>query len=56
MDILTELFTTALVPAAFAGVAWGILGGALPGIRLDRIRLDGTRPACGVPAHRAGDP
>ncbi|MGE3844127.1 MAG: tripartite tricarboxylate transporter permease [Vicinamibacterales bacterium] len=24
--------TTAIVPAAFAGVAWGILGGALPGI------------------------
>lgn len=26
------LFTTAIVPAAFAGVAWGIMGGALPGI------------------------
>jgi putative tricarboxylic transport membrane protein len=31
-DILTTLFTTPIVPAAFAGVAWGILGGALPGI------------------------
>ena len=27
-----HLFTTPIVPAAFAGVAWGILGGALPGI------------------------
>jgi putative tricarboxylic transport membrane protein len=26
------LFTTAIGPAAFGGVAWGILGGALPGI------------------------
>ncbi len=26
------LLTTAIVPAAFAGVAWGIVGGALPGI------------------------
>ena len=26
------LFTTPIVPAAFGGVAWGILGGALPGI------------------------
>ena len=26
------LFFTTIVPAAFAGVAWGILGGALPGI------------------------
>jgi putative tricarboxylic transport membrane protein len=26
------LFTTPIVPAAFAGVTWGILGGALPGI------------------------
>ena len=25
-------FSTPLVPAAFAGVAWGIIGGALPGI------------------------
>lgn len=32
IEILTTLFTTAIVPAAFAGVAWGILGGALPGI------------------------
>ncbi len=31
-SVLTHLFTTPLVPAAFAGVAWGILGGALPGI------------------------
>jgi 2-methylcitrate dehydratase PrpD len=29
---LTNLFTTPIGPAAFAGVAWGILGGALPGI------------------------
>ena len=29
---LTLLFTTPLIPAAAAGVAWGILGGALPGI------------------------
>ena len=29
---LTPLFTTAIVPAAFGGVAWGIFGGALPGI------------------------
>jgi putative tricarboxylic transport membrane protein len=29
---LTSIFTTAIGPAAFAGVAWGILGGALPGI------------------------
>lgn len=29
---LTNLFTTPIVPAAFAGVAWGILGGAMPGI------------------------
>jgi putative tricarboxylic transport membrane protein len=28
----SDLLTTAIVPAAFAGVAWGILGGALPGI------------------------
>ena len=26
------LFTTPIIPAAFGGVAWGILGGALPGI------------------------
>lgn len=32
VDLLTTLFTTYIVPAAFAGVAWGILGGALPGI------------------------
>jgi putative tricarboxylic transport membrane protein len=30
--ILSDLFTTPIVPAAFAGCAWGILGGALPGI------------------------
>jgi putative tricarboxylic transport membrane protein len=29
---LISIFTTAIGPAAFAGVAWGILGGALPGI------------------------
>ena len=29
---LEILFTTPAIPAAFAGVAWGILGGALPGI------------------------
>ena len=32
MNPLGTLFTTTIVPAAFAGVAWGILGGALPGI------------------------
>lgn len=31
-EIFSLLFTTPIVPAAFAGVAWGILGGALPGI------------------------
>ena len=30
--LFTLLFTTPVIPAAFAGVAWGILGGALPGI------------------------
>jgi putative tricarboxylic transport membrane protein len=30
--VLESLLTTPIVPAAFAGVAWGILGGALPGI------------------------
>ena len=30
--MLASIFTTPIVPAAFAGVAWGILGGALPGI------------------------
>jgi len=30
--VLSILFTTPIVPAAFGGVAWGILGGALPGI------------------------
>lgn len=30
--VLSLLVTTPLVPAAVAGVAWGILGGALPGI------------------------
>jgi putative tricarboxylic transport membrane protein len=29
---LTLLVTTPLVPAAFAGLVWGIIGGALPGI------------------------
>jgi putative tricarboxylic transport membrane protein len=29
---LTPLFTTPIIPAAFAGVAWGLVGGALPGI------------------------
>ena len=29
---LGSLLTTPIVPAAFGGVAWGILGGALPGI------------------------
>ena len=29
---LIHLLSTAIVPAAFGGVAWGILGGALPGI------------------------
>ena len=32
IDAFTSLFTTTVVPAAFGGVAWGILGGALPGI------------------------
>ena len=32
IDALQLLFTTPIVPAAIAGVAWGILGGALPGI------------------------
>ncbi len=32
IDALGSIFTTALGPAAVAGVAWGILGGALPGI------------------------
>ena len=31
-QVLSDLFTTPIVPAAFAGCAWGILGGALPGI------------------------
>ena len=31
---LGSLFTTPIVPAAFGGVAWGILGGALPGITI----------------------
>jgi putative tricarboxylic transport membrane protein len=30
--LLASIFTTPIVPAAFAGVAWGILGGAMPGI------------------------
>ena len=30
--MLETLYSTWIVPAAFAGVAWGILGGALPGI------------------------
>ncbi len=32
LGALQSLLTTPIVPAAFAGVAWGILGGALPGI------------------------
>ena len=32
IDALISLFTTPIGPAAFGGVAWGILGGALPGI------------------------
>ena len=32
IDVFTSIFTTAIGPAAFAGVGWGILGGALPGI------------------------
>ena len=32
IDAFINIFTTAIGPAAFAGVAWGILGGALPGI------------------------
>ena len=32
IDALQMLVTTPIVPAAIAGVAWGILGGALPGI------------------------
>jgi len=32
IDALANIFTTPIGPAAFAGVAWGILGGALPGI------------------------
>lgn len=28
----SPLFNTMIVPAAFAGVAWGLIGGALPGI------------------------
>src|SRR5215210_7369218 len=31
IDVSLTLFTS-LIPAAFGGVAWGILGGALPGI------------------------
>ena len=30
--MLESLYSTWIVPAAFGGVAWGILGGALPGI------------------------
>ena len=32
MQALTTLVTTPLVPAAMAGLIWGMLGGALPGI------------------------
>jgi putative tricarboxylic transport membrane protein len=32
IDSLTRIFTTPIGLAAFGGVAWGILGGALPGI------------------------
>ena len=31
-DLIRLFLSTAIVPAAFGGVAWGILGGALPGI------------------------
>src|SRR6185436_1566715 len=31
-DLIHLLFSTAIIPAAFGGVACGILGGALPGI------------------------
>jgi len=31
-ELITSLLFTPIVPAAFAGVAWGIVGGALPGI------------------------
>jgi putative tricarboxylic transport membrane protein len=31
-DLIHLFLSTAIVPAAFGGVAWGILGGALPGI------------------------
>jgi putative tricarboxylic transport membrane protein len=31
-EALARLVTTGIGPAAFAGIAWGILGGALPGI------------------------
>jgi len=31
-DLIQLLFSTAIIPAAFGGVAWGILGGGLPGI------------------------
>lgn len=32
IDAFVNVFTTALGPAAFGGVAWGILGGAMPGL------------------------
>jgi putative tricarboxylic transport membrane protein len=32
MPMFQALYSTWIVPAAFGGVAWGILGGALPGI------------------------
>jgi putative tricarboxylic transport membrane protein len=32
MPMFEALYSTWIVPAAFGGVAWGILGGALPGI------------------------
>ncbi|MGE0005421.1 MAG: tripartite tricarboxylate transporter permease [Parvibaculaceae bacterium] len=31
-QVLLDFFSSPIVPAAFAGIAWGILGGALPGI------------------------
>jgi putative tricarboxylic transport membrane protein len=32
LGLLASVFTSPILPAAFAGVTWGILGGALPGI------------------------
>jgi putative tricarboxylic transport membrane protein len=41
-DLIHLFLSTAIVPAAFGGVAWGILGGALPGIS---VHHDGAAPA-----------